>query len=348
MEDLDITKLNLPKKHIDRTDLEINSLELNNDIAIINSRIRIARSEIHGLSDLGEAAFEKPVDFSGCRFVGYATFCGSQFMGANFVESQFDSDANFNGCRFEHADFRGSKFNKCAEFLGSWINGNADFSESEFKERADFLRSQFKGFATDFVGCKFNDTIYFNGSEFDGDVNFIRSDFDGNIDFSESKFKGDVLTFKHSKFSYPKSQENACRRAKNVLEKNGDREEAGYHFYREMEAKRKQKPWYYRYPEYIFIQKIFGYGVHPFWLWGWWLAIVIFFAIIFSEWGGIEDAMAKQWYDYLWFSIATAATPGYALYRPIGWFKFIAGVEAILGTFMWAAFIATFARKYMR
>lgn len=58
--------------------------------------------------------------------------------------------------------------------------------------------------------------------------------------------------------------------------------------------------------------------------------------------------MAKQWYDYLWFSIATAATPGYALYRPIGWFKFIAGVEAILGTFMWAAFIATFARKYMR
>jgi hypothetical protein len=64
--------------------------------------------------------------------------------------------------------------------------------------------------------------------------------------------------------------------------------------------------------------------------------------------GGLEQPEAKQWYDYFWFSIATAFTPGYALYKPESYFKFIAGIEAILGTIMWAAFITTFARKFMR
>jgi hypothetical protein len=100
--------------------------------------------------------------------------------------------------------------------------------------------------------------------------------------------------------------------------------------------------------EYIFVQKIFGYGVHPYWLFFWWFTIVAVFAVVYWVKGGIEESEAKQWFDYLWFSIATAATPGYALYKPEGLFKFIAGIEAILGTFMWAAFITTFARKFSR
>ena len=98
--------------------------------------------------------------------------------------------------------------------------------------------------------------------------------------------------------------------------------------------------------EFIFIQKIFGYGVYPFHLFGWWLIFVVTFAIIFSVKGALEEPV--QWYDYFWFSIATAATPGYASYKPLGLSKFIAGIEAILGTFMWAAFITTFAKKFSR
>jgi uncharacterized protein YjbI with pentapeptide repeats len=345
--DLDISKLNLTKRNIDRTDLEINSLGLNKDIAIITSRIQIMRSVIQGLSDLGEVAFEEPIDFSESKFDGYATFCGSRFTGASFVESQFNDDANFSGCQFKHADFRGARFNKWAEFLGSGIEGHAEFEGSVFNERVDFLRSQFRRFATDFSKCKFNSAVYLNGSEFSGDVNFEKSEFNGDISFNESKFKGDILTFKYSKFRYPKSQEEACRRAKNVLEKNGDREEAGYHFYREMEAKRKQKTWYYRYPEYVFIQRIFGYGVHPWWLWAWWFFFVGIFAAIYWKWNGVIGATRPL--DYIWFSITVAVTPGFAGYKPVpGLFQVLAGLEAIFGTFMWAAFIATFARKYMR
>ena len=50
-----------------------------------------------------------------------------------------------------------------------------------------------------------------------------------------------------------------------------------------------------------------------------------------------------------YFSIVTAATPGYAGYTPAsGLYTLIAGAQAIFGTFMWAAFIATFTRKWQR
>ena len=95
-----------------------------------------------------------------------------------------------------------------------------------------------------------------------------------------------------------------------VLEKNGNRDEAGYHLYREMEGKRKQRESDYRYLdfeallfyketnvltegltdlsnylrsnifEYLFIQVIFGYGVHPFRLWGCWWIVVGLFALL--------------------------------------------------------------------
>ena len=120
-----------------------------------------------------------------------------------------------------------------------------------------------------------------------------------------------------------------------------------------MDAKRKQKPMYFRYLEWFFIQFIFGYGVHPLRLMACWLGFVGLFAIMYLLWNGIDPTAsqlqgAATLADYVWFSIATAVTPGYAGYKPTPEFKWIAGLEAIFGTFMWAAFIATFSRKYMR
>jgi len=46
--------------------------------------------------------------------------------------------------------------------------------------------------------------------------------------------------------------------------------------------------------------------------------------------------------------VTAAATPGYGgQYPKPGVFQIIASVEAIIGTLLWATFIATFARKYM-
>ena len=92
---------------------------------------------------------------------------------------------------------------------------------------------------------------------------------------------------------------------------------------------------------------MFGYGVHPLRLWAWWFFFVGVFAAFY--WIGKGVTGASQPLDYIWFSITVAVTPGFAGYKPApGLFQVVAGLEAIFGTFMWAAFITTFARKYMR
>ena len=99
--------------------------------------------------------------------------------------------------------------------------------------------------------------------------------------------------------------------------------------------------------EYVFIQSIFSYGINPFKLFAWWFFFVGIFAAIYWIGDGVNGAIEPL--DYVWFSISVAVTPGFAGYQLTpGLFQWLAIMEAIFGTFMWAAFIATFARKYMR
>ncbi|MFC1980697.1 ion channel [Chloroflexota bacterium] len=61
------------------------------------------------------------------------------------------------------------------------------------------------------------------------------------------------------------------------------------------------------------------------------------------------DLVSSHPVHNLYFSVVTSATPGYGGYKPEpGGFQILATIQAIFGTFMWAAFIVTFARKFMR
>lgn len=350
--DLDVEKLNLPK---------------DNDKFIISSSIKIKESLINGIVDFSNIVIRKPIEFTGTTFTMDVNFEGSEFSGyADFRRStlhgvswfskvQFNGSLFFNESRFlQQVYFWDTKFDVDVSFDNCCFDEEASFIFIEFKWTATFKGSRFKH--GNFQGSSFGNHVYFNGSifniaefnrvKFNGNANFTKAKFYGWAKFGDSTFNGYAVTFRAAEFCGPEDQEDACRRAKNVLEKNGDREEAGYHFYREMEAKRMQKPWYYRYPEFALVQLIFGYGVHPFWLIYWWLLTVCTFASVYALGNGINGA--TQWYDYIWFSIVTAIIPGRVSYQPISEYQVIAGMEAIFGTFMWAAFIATFARKYMR
>ena len=88
-----------------------------------------------------------------------------------------------------------------------------------------------------------------------------------------------------------------------------------------------------------------------------WFLVAVIFAIFYSVKGGItgklpEGSLPQPWSYFVecfYFSVVTAVTPGYGKYElTSGVYQVIASAEAIFGTFMWAAFIATFARKYMR
>ena len=83
-----------------------------------------------------------------------------------------------------------------------------------------------------------------------------------------------------------------------------------------------------------------------------WLGVVFFCAVLFWIGNGIvrvDESAASSFLESLYFSIVTITTLGYGDYRPKPeCFQFLAGFEAAFGMFMWAIFIAVFARKYMR
>jgi uncharacterized protein YjbI with pentapeptide repeats len=339
--DLDLSRLNLPR-------------DANEKIAI-DSEIRITKSQIHGIINFESAIFRE-VDFSGTQFIKFANFLVAEFSRADFEGCQFCENAQFLAVTFhQYGDFKSARFYGNATFEDSFFN-YAGFSKSLYMDLADFRGVTFRG--SDFSNAEFNKEVW----------------------FMHAKFENEPVSFRETSFTKPENQEYACRRAKIVLEKNGDRDAAGNHFYREMDAKRKQKPWYFRYPEYVFVQVIFGYGIHPLRLWLCWMGFVGLFAILYWAGNGITNPTTTgsstnliigpiiplywpstgainhttadssiHFLDYLWFSITVAVTPGFAGYKPTpGFYQILASIEAIFGTFMWAAFIATFARKYMR
>lgn len=370
--DLDIKKLGLPTQHIDRTELQ-KQRDLKEDVNIVNSFINIVNSTIQGALDFSNSTFSEFALFRGVTFSNNAWFygatfcCEANFEGATFKKSArfsdatFSMDAVFNLATFDGAGFDGTTFSMDA-FFGGTTFSMAFFNSATFGSEARFQGATFGGAwfrGATFKNAWFYKTTFdgrtiFEGAVFGGSAIFEGATFE-DARFNEAKFEGDVLTFRDAAFLDTKDQEDACRKAKNVLEKNGDREEAGYHFYREMDGKRKQKKGYIRYPEFLFLQLIFGYGVHPWRLMYWWLLIIIIFSNIYLIGNGIDGI--EHWYDYIKISFAIGIAPGYiaaiinpasAGYKLIPMYQVVAIIETIVGTFLWAGFIATFAKKYMR
>jgi hypothetical protein len=154
------------------------------------------------------------------------------------------------------------------------------------------------------------------------------------------------MSFKETRFKELASQEEACRKAKIISEHMGDRVEADYYFYKEMVAKRRQKKFAVRVLE-LPVQHVFGYGTKWEWVLVIWLLTVSGFG--FFYWIGNGVHQTNSLVENIYFSVATATTVGYGDYHPkLGFFQLVASFEAVFGTFMWAAFIVLFARRYMR
>ena len=328
----------------------------------VTSQITITNSEINGVSNFSEAIFENPVKFEGTVFIGETYSQKSRFNGyacfsdAKFCKESYFEETIFNG----EVYFRETIFNGHAFFFRTifckGIPLGVYFNKAVFYKDAHFSGAYFNGNAH-FDSANFCCDSFYHDAWFLGSASFNASHFERRALFIRSHFEGENLSLKNTEFKNPQDQENACRLAKKAFENTGDRDAASYHFYREMNAIRKQKPWYIRYPEFFFIQLIFGYGVHPFRLMFCWFAVATIFAIIYSAEGGIISKLPASslpqplsyFVECFYFSIVTAVTPGYGKYELTSWvYQAIASIEAIFGTFMWAAFIATFARKYMK
>src|SRR5512136_939267 len=105
--------------------------------------------------------------------------------------------------------FISANFLEPVEFSGSTFSEDADFRNSTFSKDAFFRKSTFSKDA------------FFKGAIFSKSAHFRKSTFSEDADFRDSTFSGELLTFRKAIFLNPSSQEDACRRAKIVLESTG-------------------------------------------------------------------------------------------------------------------------------
>jgi len=299
--------------------------------------------------------------FSGAKIGGNLRLAGAVATGsAIFNKVRVGRSASFEG--FKTGDslrFSASEIKKDGRFTNSQVIGTADFRGCKIGGLLLFsnmkvggsLRAPGIDVADDLLATEahIGGTLRLEGANLKGDLNFRGATLDGDVDLFLTEVRG-TIDFEKTRFRKPEAQETACRKAKQRYQNDSDFEKADHYYYLEMEAKRKQKSPLKRYME-LPIQYIFGYGTKWQAVMLTWFLVVLGCAFIYWLGNGVETnvpGIKLTWWRYIYFSVATVTTLGYGDYHPIRGYEIIASIEAIFGTFMWAAFITIFARKYMR
>ncbi len=278
-----------------------------------------------------------------------------------------------------------------------------DLSKQIIKQDLKFIDAKIKG-GIELTETTIEGKALLNNAEISGSVTFDRLTIKGNIWFLDTKIKGGAffreavikdaatfsfkeissLTFKNAKFENMPAQEEACREAKIVNERRGDKELADYHFYREMKAKKNQlgpefnrKDWpfgwrkklnrwreipsrikwtdwkgWLQLPQrfsWFLADLTTAFGTSWFRVLISWLFVIsgFGFGFIFSNYG--FTLRWQEWGKGLYFSLAAFTTLGYGNLAPQSKvFQVIFGIESVIGGFLMAAFVLVFARKFMR
>jgi hypothetical protein len=208
--DLDLSKLDLPKRRVERTFFEIETLGLLENATIVSSFIGLNDFIIDGNMYFNNTIFNNSANFwnpkfngdayfGGSKFNGTAGFWGSEFNGYTyFGYSKFNGDAGFWGSEFNgYAYFGDSEFNGYAYFGDSKFNGDAGFGSSKFNDTANFNISTFNNSdfsevqfskTVSFDDARFSNSTSFNGSRFMNDALFEGAVFDGTLYLTRAKY----------------------------------------------------------------------------------------------------------------------------------------------------------------
>jgi hypothetical protein len=213
--DLNLSELNLPTKHIERSSYEVEVLCLSEEAKLVKSTIRITDSKIEGNLTFDNCIFQEPVNFEETKFSGYASFREAQFIGdAYFENAHFSENARFKQTHFKgDADFRGTQFNADVDFGNVQFSENARFTQAQFARYADFGGAQFSLYAG-FREAQFNGDAYFENAQFSENARFTQAQFVRYADFGGAQFSGyasfrGVLFNDNAKFKQALFSENA-------------------------------------------------------------------------------------------------------------------------------------------
>jgi len=223
------------------------------------------------------------------------------------------------------------------------VQNNLSFNECEVQGNTD-LNGSIIGNNAIFIKTKFYQRLSLDCIKIGNNLDLRETIITGPFFLDTAKIDGQIFYDENNFYSYH-GKESIYRRSKKIAESVGDKFQADEFYFKEMHAKRKQKSIVNQIIE-LPLEYVFSYGVKPLRLFGVWIIIILIFASLFWILRAIESTSAGT---YIYFSVVTAMTPGYGGITPkTGLPQYIASIEAIIGTFLWACFIAFFIRKFVR
>lgn len=249
-------------------------------------------------------------------------------------------------------------------------------SRSGYRFRnSDFYRSDMQSahcFMVDFSGCSLMKANFKYANLHCANLencNLLGANFE-HARLEHVNWGDEVIQLKKAKLvKDPKEREDLYQQAeeiyrhlRKVTEAEGLFDISGHFFRCEMVARRKQLPIL---SGRRFLSKVVdlfcGYGEEPLRIIGFTLLIIFMYACFYAlsglSYGGnlIALSLDYSWqqnlfcfFDTLYFSVVTFTTLGYGDIAPIGFSRFLASSEALIGSFTIALFVVVFVKKMIR
>jgi len=334
------------------------------DIGIDTVRCALSffKVKFQGDVDFSGAQFRRNVNFKEAQFQSNAMFSYAQFQGeSDFRETVFHSFANFTVTKFQSGAFGGAHFDSCAMFSYAQFQVSANFSRAYFWN-IHFDRAQFIGGA------------YFEETQFQGIVDF-REVIYNFININWAQLDGHIF---YDRTNYSTFLGNFDR-----LNSTEDYDACYYDF--RVQKRKNELKWYSlnRWWEYIFLDLTCGYGVKPFKAIYWAVIFMFLYSFIYIgksaielrvEWQkcyGVKEngescnnnrvhgtefclqhqnkaTWVRRFKNALIFSIGTFTTVGYGDWHPVGWRRYAAMIEGLVGWLIMALFLVTLGKVWIR
>ena len=249
------------------------------------------------------------------------------------------------------------------------------FSGNQLGGSFVFDRVSIAGLAA-FTSCCFGKPSFFRHSRFDGGVSFCNSVFKAAPSFLGAASPSVTFLLPEEPpnvrpFSRAADGESAYRFAKRAAEASSDTEQAGQYHYAEKHAHGTNrmrhchfrpwlkpernwwhfKRWAWSRLHFYFNRWIFGYGERPMWVLRAGCVVWLLFALLYWQFGGIQCVRGRSLAtlgNSLYFSAVTFSTLGYGDFKPEPAFRWMAGLEAVIGAALMALLVVALARKYTR
>lgn len=335
--------------------------EVNFQNCNIKSRYYLRSCHFHAPLRLSKSQFEKEVTIIGCTFNSAAYFNEAKFQESTFLYSNnFKQGANFYGvdygpnfvlqeCKLGYSFFYLSDISKIKLDSCKW-NRSYVLAEEQYALR----------FFVDEVHLALPDNypnralLWITKALKRAHVSprlLVKQIF--NNEYNRQKRlrqSGAGIYIEHTGWNEYQMAESTYRKLRLKYTEQGEHDKAGKFFFREKSAQRKQKSVLNRVLQFGFNEWLFGYGERIgrvvinslFIIFG--SAIIYYFGNVVSENGTVVSDFGIS----LYFSIVTFSTLGYGDFHPVGWIRFIAAGEAVIGAFMLALFVVTLTRRLLR